>query len=653
MMDGLPAPDTTDWPGSAPTTPFTPNESSAEEPTLISRRDGYAESFRQAATGSMLDDKYLVLDVKGGPGKSGMGVVYIVEADGIRYAAKTFQHQFARNLSLVQRFLREARTWILTGFHPNIVHAYFIDIIGAEPYLFMEYIEPDEQDRVSLADHLRYGRVSLVNAVRWAIECCEGMIHATRSVPGLVHRDLKPENLLITRDGTLKITDFGLVRRHLADGLESCVDPGVATRPDLTQVGTSFGTPAYMAPEQFAAAGAVNQAADIYAFGCCFYEAISGSRVFTLQSTTAVDHLMGLRRMHESEPPVPLRERVRDCPQDLDRIIMRCIEKRPEDRWASFAELREEFIFVLERVLKTPWSARRRIEPEPGKVSEQVRSLTLLDGYERAVRLHDLRDSHDTSPYGFHLALASYFRASGETQEERRQLEKAIRVRTVTEGYEAVRRLAELRLEDGRFRAAEELVRGFLSDNSAATGMLLEPMVKLHIVRQQFQEAADLLDRHGQSFRTDLLRGALYRAQGQIAQTAALWRRHFTLIMNAIRGRIEDIAEGDRVGWEFAGDNDALRKVMRLLAPELDTSILERVEHAVWPDLEAYPDFSADMAWLSNAIGELADSGQVENPEELARLRACSKLLNYPDRLRRHLVRDELWFWSANTNPSL
>ncbi|MCC6153222.1 MAG: protein kinase [Candidatus Hydrogenedentes bacterium] len=640
-------------PAAAPTTPYTPTGDISDKPTFVeSTADAASDSFRLAAIGSLLDGRYTVRDVKGGPGKSGMGIVYIVDGEDGVYAAKTFQHHFARNLPLVQRFLREARTWMLTGFHPNIVHAYFIDIINAVPYLFMQYVEGDEKGRLSLADYLRDGPVPLEQALEWAIQCCEGMAHATLSVPGLVHRDLKPENLLIMRDGTLKITDFGLVRCRSIEGLESLIDIAAVSRPNLTQVGSAFGTPAYMAPEQFAAADDVNETADIYAFGCVMYETISGQRVFVARPGSAVHPMMQLRQMHESKEPVPLRELVRDCPQDIDRIIMRCLEKHPNDRWQSFEELHAQLSFVQQKVLKASHPDVNYAEPTADQVGRQLRSLTLLDGYHRAVRLQDLRDNHDTSPYAFHLALASYFRSAGELDEERRQLEKAVNTRNVREGHEAGRRLAELYLQDGEFRKADAVLDSFLIDDPGSIERLLEPAVGVRIVRQEFSEAQQLLDAQPPSLRVGLLRAALVRAQGHCAEAAQIWRTQVNKILDHIAYKLTEISPNDRVGWEFENDPDTLRTVLAQLAPQCDTGPLDLAVHAVWPELDVYPDFSADMAWLSNALGELSTNEHVIDTGEADRIALCAKLLGYPDRLPRHLTRDEQWFWTSEASDT-
>ena len=616
--------------------------------TVIGEPSGSFRILDPTPPGNVLDGKYRVVEVKGGPGVSGMGVVYITDAGDTRYAAKTFQHQFSQNLPLVERFLREARTWILTGFHVNIVHAYFIDIIDATPYLFMEYVEPNDRGHLSLADRLRDGPLDMMEAVRLGIQCCDGMIHATSSVPGLVHRDLKPENLLITAEGILKITDFGLVRCNIAEEIPWFSETPSRPSASLTQLGTTFGTPAYMAPEQFVEAGGVGEAADIYAFGCCFYEAISGGRLFTIRADTAIEHLLALQRFHQHEPPIPLRQRVPLCPQDLDRVIMKCLEKDPADRWQSFRELRGELHSVLENAFDLGFTAPQSQHPTARQVASQIRSLTLLDGYRRAVRLRNLRENQDASPYAFHLALASYFHCSGEPEEERRQLEKAMRVRGPQQGYEAVRRLGELLVEAGELDQAASLLDRFLSDDPMSLDRCLEPYVYLCVAREAFALAEELVRRFPRSRRTEALLACIYLASDRHAELIALYEAQIGDILASIRENLASIEPGDRVGWEHNRDQEAFSAVMKVMAPDCNLEILKRASHTAWPDLEAYPDFSAEMAWLSEALGALAEldtSGRET-------YRECARLLGYPERLQRHLIRDETWFWTADDNEA-
>ncbi|MCL4691999.1 MAG: protein kinase [Candidatus Hydrogenedentes bacterium] len=588
----IPSPDIT------PTLPAGTPITMSDLTTLVDETADGSIAHPLAEPGMLLDGVYRVLNVKGGPGVSGMGVVYIVEMDEGRFAAKTFQHQFSQNLPLVERFLRESRTWLLTGFHPNIVHAYFIDIIDAAPYLFMEYVESADSGNLSLADYLKSGCIDMPDAVRLGIQCCDGMIHAVSAVPGLVHRDLKPENLLIARDGTLKITDFGLVRCNISEDIPFTRLDELSDRTELTQAGTTFGTPAYMAPEQFLEAATVGEAADIYAFGCCFYEAISGNRLFTIRAGTALEHLMALREFHQHEPPIPLLERVEDCPQDLNRVIMRCLEKRPEDRWSSFRELRDELIFIYENAFSATYRIPRKEHESAREVARQIRSLTLLDGYQRAVRLRNLREHQEASPYAFHLALASYFLATGETDEERRQLEKALRVREPGQGYEAVRRLAELHLDAGESDQAENVLNLSLAEDPSKLERYLEPLVRLLTMRGNFADAKRIVSNFPPGRRTEALLAHVYQAAGQTEDLAALYRRQVDELVCAIRQNISEVTAGDRVGWEHQEDPGVLHDVMRELAPDCSLEPLDRTEHAVWPDLDAYPDFSVPMAWL-------------------------------------------------------
>jgi len=632
-------PDTTPTrPAGAPTT--------SNLTTLIGDAGNYGDAYLIAHPGGSLDGRFQILEVKGGPGVSGMGVVYIVESGEERFAAKTFQHHFSQNLPLVERFLRESRTWLLTGFHTNIVHPYFIDIIDAAPYLFMEYIEPDDRGMISLADRLQSGALDMREALHLAIQCCDGMIHATSAVPGLVHRDLKPENLLITRDGTLKITDFGLVRCNISEDIPIAHLDDVAGREDLTQAGATFGTPAYMAPEQFVEAATVGQAADIYAFGCCFYEAIGGSRLFTIRADTAIEHLLAMRRFHQEEPPVPLQDRVADCPQDLDRVIMRCLEKSAKERWPSFRELRGELAFVLEHAFATTYSTPAYQHTSARQVAHQMRSLTLLDGYQRAVRLRNLREHQDASPYAFHLALASYFHTNAEAEEERRQLEKAMRVREPKQGYEAVRRLGELLIEAGELNEAAELLNAYLVEEPNGLDRCLEPLVYLHVARKEFDAAEELVSRFPQGLRTDALLAKIYRASERRQDLMALHVQQIAGLIQSIRSDIGAINPGDRVGWDSEDDVDVLRAIMAVLAPDCSLSPLDHVEHAIWPDLEAYPDFSAAMAWLSEAFGVLSEIGANDMPYAAGLCRQLADRLGYPHRLSRHLMRDEIWFWT-------
>jgi serine/threonine protein kinase len=598
--------------------------------------------------GAKFDNQFDVRDVFGGPGVSGMGIVYILEANGQRRAAKTFQHHFSKNLSLVQRFLREAKTWLIAGTHPNIVQAYSLDIVEAMPYLFMEYVATDDRNRLSLADHIQQGPIDQLDALRYAIQCCEGMMHATAAVPGLVHRDLKPENLLIDPDGVLKITDLGLVRSALAEEIpteEMPTEPSDDER--LTRVGSAFGTPAYMPPEQFQSADTVTMAADIYAFGCCFYEAFSGQRLFTIDSKSPRGHLSDMKALHLNEEPVPLMEQAPGCHQTLNHAIMRCLEKDPAHRWRNFGEVRDLLVDVLEGVHGVAWEPPSRVPMVAADIAEQVRALSLIDGYSKAVQGHHLRASQDSRPYTFHLALSSFFRSRNEHTEEQRQLEKALRIADGKEGYEAVRRMAERLVVDGELQRADDTMEAYLSVSPDGVDHILEPFVRLHIARGAYDEAERLINSHPTDRRVAVLRIELLRASGRFEELLEFLSKEADATTQRLCRNLEGLTGEETVGWEYEHDATVLSTAMQLLDSKRDTAVLSKVQHAVWPSLEGHPDFSADMAWLSRIAGDL-DILKDHQTETTLPWGQIADLLNHPVRYTQHMQRDEDWFWEAD-----
>ncbi|GMW03216.1 MAG: hypothetical protein AMXMBFR84_43510 [Candidatus Hydrogenedentota bacterium] len=626
-----------------------PRKTDSQAPTVI-LPDGEIRLLGHPNPLPRIDERFTIHSVQGGPGKSGMGMVYIV-SDGDRLLAiKTFQHRFAQNLPLVERFLRESRTWILLGFHRNVVQAYSIDIIDGTPYLFMEYIEPQDGIGVSMADHLQRGPLSVGQTIDLALQCCEGMAHATRAVEGLVHRDLKPENLFISKDGTLKVSDFGLVRSNMGESLALMLAAETPELPGLTQVGTAFGTPAYMAPEQFFAADKVNQSADIYALGCCFYEALTGERMFTIRASTPLEEVLRWKEFHERVHPAPLLERVEACPQELDRILMKCLEKNPKRRWQRFEEVREALIPLWERYQGREYAPPAPVESDANQVAEQFRSLKLIDGYSRAVRMSTLRQSVSTSPYAFHLALASYFHCRGDASEERRQLEKAMRCRGANRGQEAVRRLAGVLLDAGDFENAGRLLESFLEEHPADLDECIEPFVRLQIARRRFDEAEAALKRLPENQRTHWLLVQVYEQTGRFVQAAALLQRKAETILDEICADLALIDDGDRTGWDYEGDAADLLRVLEILRPEVATRCLGHTEAALWPELDAFPSFAASMAWLSEILGKLAYLPEdIALPNRDAFLESA-QILGYPERLRAHLMRDEYWFWAQEAS---
>jgi len=277
-------------------------------------------------------------EVRGILGKGGFGVVYLVylhETSEV-YALKTFKDEYLADQEVRKRFQKEASVWVELGRHLYLVRAIAVAEVSGRLYIEMEYIAPNEEGLNSLEGYLRR-RPDLAQSLRWAIQICHGMEYAYSK--GLrAHRDLKPANIMITQDKTAKITDFGLAGviseapAMRAAGLSTQLErPGLSGQ---TMLGTGFGTPTHMAPEQFDNAAGCDERSDIYSFGIVLYQMAAGGQLPYL-APMGTDFWQAMRQLHR-ESPVPRL----DSP--LFAIIQRCLEKSPAKRYQTFKDVRED-----------------------------------------------------------------------------------------------------------------------------------------------------------------------------------------------------------------------------------------------------------------------------------------------------------------------
>ena len=218
-----------------------------------------------------------------------------------------------------ERFAREVRTAASLQ-HPNIVPVLTTGIADGLPYYTMPYVR-GESLRVRMNQGGRIPRRQAISILRDLARALQ-YAHAE----GIIHRDIKPDNVLLSGDAAV-VTDFGIAKAISAartSGAE--VSPTNSNPYTLTQAGLSVGTPAYMAPEQ-AAADVIDHRIDIYAWGILAYEMLAGTHPFA-DKVTAVQ----LMAAHLSERPEPLAQRAPDIPPLLAKLVMWCLEKRPEDR---------------------------------------------------------------------------------------------------------------------------------------------------------------------------------------------------------------------------------------------------------------------------------------------------------------------------------
>jgi serine/threonine-protein kinase len=254
-------------------------------------------------------------------GEGGMGAVYTATHPliGRKAAVKVLLPQFSHQKEIVERFFNEARAATL------IKHAGIIDIFDfgyaddGSAYIVMEFLDGE-----SLTSRIqRYRQLRDQDVLRIARQMASALAAAHQA--GIVHRDLKPDNIFLVPDAAVnggervKILDFGIAKLT-GSGKEAI---------SKTRTGTVMGSPQYMSPEQCRGAGDADARADIYAFGCVLYHMLCGRPPF---DGTGAGEVMA---KHIYEKPPPLSSYLRGLPVEVERLVMRCLEKKPQDRLPS------------------------------------------------------------------------------------------------------------------------------------------------------------------------------------------------------------------------------------------------------------------------------------------------------------------------------
>ncbi len=254
-------------------------------------------------------------------GQGGMGEVYRAHDTRLNrtVAIKVLPDHLAADPLARSRFVREGQALAALA-HPNLVAIYDVGTVNGVSFAVMELVDGE-----TLRDKLLHGRLAVRRVIDGAVQIARGL--AAAHDKGLVHRDLKPANIIVAADGHVKILDFGLAKT---------IDPAGDVRPDAdtavqTDPGMVMGTVGYMAPEQVRGV-ATDARTDLFAFGAVLYEMLTGRRAFDRESPAET-----MTAIVKDDPP-PITPEL-EVPPALDRIVRRCLEKRPDDRFRSAADL--------------------------------------------------------------------------------------------------------------------------------------------------------------------------------------------------------------------------------------------------------------------------------------------------------------------------
>lgn len=280
----------------------------------------------ESLIGKLLDNRYEIESVIG---EGGMAVVYKAFCHRLNrfVAIKVLRDEFAEDEEFRRRFLAESHAIAMLS-HPNIVAVYDVSSCDGVEYIVMELI-----DGITLKQYLKKrGAISWKEAVHFAKQIAKALSHAHQR--GIVHRDIKPQNIMLLRDGTIKVADFGIAA--LGD-----------ERQDSNE---AIGSIHYIAPEQ-ARGNDPDARSDIYSLGVVMYEMLAGVKPFTGDSINeiAAKHL---------EPPVPISEYTPDVPEELERIVEKAMDPDIEERYQSADKLYDALEAFTRRQMRKPRQPR-------------------------------------------------------------------------------------------------------------------------------------------------------------------------------------------------------------------------------------------------------------------------------------------------------
>ncbi|MFA9455045.1 MAG: serine/threonine protein kinase, partial [Candidatus Aminicenantaceae bacterium] len=284
---------------------------------------------------------YKILEVLG---KGGMGEVYLAEDLKLerKVAIKVLLEDIQGDDTAKQRFHREAKAAASLD-HPFICKVYETGECDGKDYMVMEYLEGE-----TLKDKIAEGPLSITDTLRIMLEMSEALEKAHGK--GIVHRDLKPVNIMLTKQGHVKVMDFGLAKHVLPMGMGDITR--TIAQDTITQAGTIAGTLAYMSPEQ-AKAKPVDSRSDIFTMGLIFYEMLTGRHPFL--KSTQIETLTSI--LHDPTPPPHMKPKAVN--PIVTPVMRKCLAKKPKDRYQETTELVADLRKIRSKIVGPQLSFKR------------------------------------------------------------------------------------------------------------------------------------------------------------------------------------------------------------------------------------------------------------------------------------------------------
>ena len=550
-------------------------------------------TYLERAPASVLVPGYEIESVLG---RGGMGVVYkarhltlkrIVALKMVLAGGHAGPHQLAR-------FRIEAEA-VARLQHPNIVQIHEVGVADGHAYCALEFVEGG-----TLAGKLA-GKPMPAGEAAKLVEMLARAMQLAHS-RNVVHRDLKPANILLTADGTPKITDFGLARQMDSDSGE-------------TQAGAVMGTPSYMAPEQASGnAHAAGPAADVYALGAILYDCLAGQPPF--KGKTVIETLDQVR----TQDPAPPSRYQASIPLDLDTICLKCLRKEPEKRYASAAELADELVRYQqgEPILARPVGRFER-------ALKWVKRNPVMAAAVAAVFMLMLLVSITATVFAVQMTLKNEAIKAERAKAEQKATE-AENNRQLAD-QKAIEAENNRQLADQRYDLALESLT--LTSNRLPQQLSLLPgsqLVREHILEQFAKMMEKTLvekDSSGLTGRAEMTArvglGDLYKAQGKLSEAAAQYRQ----AQDIGRRLFDENPNSDKAKGNYALTIVKSAEITLARAgkwpeviAEFNRALLLQEEKVHHPNSAEIPEFEARRIHCGNirTAGQCASSAQTARP---------------------------------------